>query len=120
MSILSELNDKETHRLNDATPEEWDSVRLCPPAVSLSKEKQVGGDHYKNSEHQPLEIVLHTEGYEAFRGACLTKVYKYLQRHKGDRLEDYRKAQHILDWLVEETDRIDKEEREYEQSNGIY
>ena len=121
-------------RLNNATPEDWDKatlmgvghvgfgtnrsdkfVPLCPTpegtvASSMaapelpSRDQQVGGSHYKDSEHQPLEIVLHTEGYEAFRGACLVKIYKYLQRKKVNRTEDYKKAQHILNWLVEESE----------------
>ena len=72
--------------------------------VGKSSTKQVGGSHYKDSPHQPLEIVLETEGYEAFKGACLTKIYKYLQRKKDYRLEDFKKAQHVLGWLIEETE----------------
>ena len=127
--------------LNEAKPEEWDALnklsKLCPtedrayeapsifngkhkPETTPSRDRQVAGSHYKNSAHQPLEIVLHTEGYEAFKGACLTKVYKYLQRHKGERLEDFQKAQHILDWLVEETQNIRDEDDLYEKEKGFY
>ena len=126
-------------RLNDAEPEEWDSLILhdfnkdadsifngrhkpvaksaadykpqlkswgidCP--VKTAKDTQEGGSHYLTS-HQPLYIVLDTEGYEAFRGSCLVKVYKYLQRKKESRLKDYKKARHVLDMLIEETEKGD-------------
>ena len=123
-------------KLNEAKPYDWDKLKgLCPDEDSKvdsifngrhtaratpCRNEQVGGDHYKNSMHQPLEIVLDTEGYEAFKGACLTKVYKYLQRRKSDRLKDYKKAQHILNWLVEETQQLADEERQWEKDNGIY
>ena len=138
------------NRLNNAKDTDWDRVKpLCPPSEHVeklidkvvlsddvfdkftkacvkasSRDTQIGGDHYKNSEHQPLEIVLDTEGYEAFRGACLVKVYKYLQRKKLSRTEDYRKAQHIISWLVEVSqerdDKYEQEERDYEKDKGIY
>ena len=122
-------------KLNEATTSDWDNLTkpfkpLCPPSITASvkdvqyppsaMKTQVGGSHYKNSPHQPLEIVLDTEGYEAFRGACLVKVYKYLQRKKNNRLEDYRKAQHVLMMLIEEEENIEQVEREYEKANGIY
>lgn len=65
--------------------------------------EQVGGDHYKKMKYQPLQIVLGNFGYEAFRGACVTKILKYLMREKGSTVEDIQKAQHILLWLEEET-----------------
>lgn len=72
--------------------------------VLLSKKTQVGGNHYKNMPHQPLEVVLDNLGYEAFKGACITKILKYLMRVKGDNYkEDVTKALHILKWLEEET-----------------
>lgn len=93
--------------LNDVSVEEWNlsSKAAIAGGSAASKDIQVGGDHYKTMKHQPLEIVLDTEGYEAFRGACLCKVYKYIGRKKESRLEDYRKAQHILNWLVEEEEK---------------
>ena len=105
-------------RLNAATAEDWDNANkvtgLCPPQEAKphpdSKQEihpsmtQVGGEHYLH-DHQPLQMVLDMEGYEAFRGACLTKVYKYLGRKKTSRTEDYRKAQHVLDWLVREEEK---------------
>ena len=67
-------------------------------------DKQVGGDHYKGTKHQPLQVCLDRHGYQAFRGACLCKIDKYLARSKDDRLEDYRKAQHVLNLLIEVTE----------------
>ena len=66
---------------------------------------QVGGDHYSKSKHQPLEQVLDDMGYEAFRGACICKVLKYIKRDKpgADKIQDYEKAKHVLTMLIEET-----------------
>lgn len=67
--------------------------------------EQVGGDHYLRMKFQPLEITLGNLGYEAFRGACVTKILKYIMRDKeGD---DYKgqleKAAHVLSVLISET-----------------
>ena len=65
---------------------------------------QIGGKHYKEMKHQPLEVVLDNLGYEAFKGACITKLLKYIMRDKGESLEDLKKALHVLHWLVEVTE----------------
>jgi len=70
-----------------------------------ARDIQIGGDHYKNSKHQPYEVLLERHGYECFRGACLKDIDKYLARYKDNQLEDYKKAQHLLAWLIEETEK---------------
>ena len=58
--------------------------------------RQVGGDHYKRA-HQPWEII---EEWELNYWAG--NVVKYLLRYKykKDRIEDLRKAQHYLQYLI--------------------
>jgi len=75
-------------------------------------DKQVGGNHYVKMKHQPLQQVLDDMGIEYFRGACVCKLLKYIKRDKGNTLENYKKAQHVLNWLVEE------EEKLYEKTNN--
>ena len=67
--------------------------------------KQVGGSHYKDSKHQPLEQVLDDMGYEAFQGACVCKLLKYIKRDKPgvSKIQDYEKASHVLTMLIEAT-----------------
>jgi hypothetical protein len=61
-----------------------------------SRERQVGGDHYKQKAIQPWDII--TEYHlDFFEG----NVLKYLLRCKGDRLEDLKKAQHYLERKIE-------------------
>lgn len=61
-----------------------------------SRERQVGGDHYKQKAIQPWDII--TEYHlDFFEG----NVLKYLLRRKGDRLEDLKKAQHYLERKIE-------------------
>lgn len=70
---------------------------------------QVGGDHYKKLVYQPLEIILKNKGFAHFEGACLTKILKYTMRTKDDPVEQYKKAQHVLSLLIQETEKHLKE-----------
>lgn len=63
---------------------------------------QVGGTHYTDLGLQPLAICLANKGYEAFSGACYTKVLKYTSRIKDDEVEQLEKAAHVLAMWIEE------------------
>lgn len=52
---------------------------------------QVGGDHYKKLEIQPIEFI--RKSHLKF---CVGNVVKYLVRDKGSRLEDLEKAYHYI------------------------
>ena len=104
--------------LDDATPQEWDEVRMNTIGQNgndgehydlvsrlLAKkvadddkatEKQIGGDHYLKHTIQPWEII---DDYmlDFYEG----NVLKYLLRTKGDRVEDLQKAKHYLEKLIE-------------------
>jgi Protein of unknwon function (DUF3310). len=70
----------------------------CAPVVEGvgARSVQVGGDHYKKFKHQPWDIIdEHDLNY--YEG----QVLKYLLRRKGNRLEDLKKARHVLDKLIE-------------------
>ena len=41
-------------------------------------------------------------GYEAFKGACYTKINKYMIRKKDNEVEQLKKARHVLDMWIEE------------------
>ena len=62
---------------------------------------QVGGDHYKDMGIQPLEAVLANYGYVGLEAAVYCKVLKYMGRDKGSKVENLRKASHVLDILIE-------------------
>ncbi|MGL5327292.1 MAG: hypothetical protein ACRC91_21755 [Aeromonas sp.] len=53
---------------------------------------QIGGDHYKGMEYQPYPLAM---DLAATPGFC--KVAKYLTRKKGDRLENLKKAYHVIE-----------------------
>ena len=58
---------------------------------------QVGGDHYKDFEIQPIEFILANN--LGFIEGC---VIKYLCRYrKKNGIEDLKKARHYLDILIE-------------------
>jgi len=65
-----------------------------------AREHQEGGNHYKDRVIQPLDII---KEYEL--GFLEGNVLKYLLRYKDKGgVEDLKKAQHYLDFLIEENE----------------
>ena len=60
------------------------------------KDTQVGGDHYRKLAIQPWDII-EAHNLDFWEGNAI----KYILRHKDNRLEDLKKAQHYLDYLIE-------------------
>ena len=80
--------------LDSATPEMWD--RVSRP------------NHYasQNQEYPNLECIDAIKAActaDEFRGHCKANVMKYTWRcdHKGETINDLRKARQYLDWLIE-------------------
>lgn len=74
----------------------WDEENWSP------LERQVGGDHYKSSKIQPIEVIRDWNlGFET--GNAL----KYIARHlkKGEPKKDIQKAIHYLEMYLEELDK---------------
>jgi len=62
-----------------------------------SKDKQVGGGHYKDMLIQPIDFILKNG-----LGFCEGNVIKYISRHKAKNgPEDVRKAIHYCEMLLE-------------------
>jgi hypothetical protein len=84
---------------------EDDDVLSAPPikrAKPSPWDGQVGGSHYTDKAVQPLKLTLLNRGYEAFSGACYTKINKYTTRAKDNEVEQLKKARHVLDlWIYE-------------------
>lgn len=58
---------------------------------------QIGGSHYKSSEHEPWDVI-HAWGLGYFDGNAV----KYLSRwRKKGGIDDLRKARHYIDKLIE-------------------
>lgn len=68
---------------------------------------QVAGSHYKDLGVQPLELTLRNRGYEAFSGACYTKIVKYMDRKKDNEVEQLKKAAHVLAMWIEQAEKED-------------
>ena len=68
-------------------------------------QQQVGGTHYKELVVQPLELTLKNMGFLAFEGACYTKINKYMIRNKDNKVEQLKKAQHVLSMWIEEAEK---------------
>jgi NTP pyrophosphatase (non-canonical NTP hydrolase) len=73
-----------------------------PPNKSRAKDRQVGGDHYKNMGVEPWDVV-DTWPIEQRIGAYRHGALKYLMRMgtKDEQLQEIRKAAHYLQKLIE-------------------
>lgn len=65
----------------------------------MPTETQVGGSHYKLMKIQPYEFVR-----ENRLDAYQLNIIKYITRKKKDRLEDLKKARHVLDMYIQTLD----------------
>lgn len=69
------------------------------PNASIAFDKQVGGNHYTGMAIQPAEYCFANMTPDEIRGAMKWNIHKYVWRGKGG-VEDLRKAQHYLEWLI--------------------
>ena len=79
----------------------WEPSKETPQAAK-AKEMQVGGDHYKKMRVQPWDVIdtlPHAQAIGFYRGNAI----KYIMRagEKGPAKEDYQKAVHYLQKLIE-------------------
>lgn len=65
--------------------------------MTKALETQVGGNHYKDMQIQPIEYILKNN-----LGYCEANVVKYISRWKSKNgVEDLRKAKHYIDLLID-------------------
>ena len=76
----------------------------------MSVKGQVGGDHYKKLKLEPFEVTLANFGYDGLAASVFTEVQKYMQREKGDHIENLNKAKHCIDIQIELYQREQKEQ----------
>ncbi len=89
--------------IDDATEAEWNKVRasMNNPTPDNPLLKQVGGQHYKLMDLQPIEACYARYGYRGVKAALHTKIDKYLTREKADEWEDLEKGEHCFALLKE-------------------
>ena len=68
--------------------------------MSSPLDAQVGGEHYRDLELQPIEIIHKLYGYAGVKAAVHCKIEKYLSRNKESEMRDLRKAAHCLALLI--------------------
>ena len=68
-----------------------------------ANEREVGGDHYIKMEVSPWDAMESWMPPEQFEGFLRANAIKYLARagRKGPALQDYKKAHHYLEKLIE-------------------
>lgn len=69
----------------------------------LANQKQIGGNHYQSADIQPWDAMKAWMPKEQFIGFLRGNAIKYVARaDKKGNVEDYKKALHYLEKLVEE------------------
>lgn len=67
----------------------------------MTRDVQVGGDHYKDKAIQPWDAMQSWMSAEQFEGFLRGNIIKYIARYPDKHgLEDLRKAQHYLEKLI--------------------
>lgn len=99
-----------TNAMNAAEFEELFKVEAAqweahPEKKETANTKQVGGDHYKKMNVQPWDVIdafPHAQSIGFYKGNAI----KYIMRagEKGPAKEDYEKALHYLEKLIESLD----------------
>ena len=86
--------------LNSNSPIDTHYVK---PWYDKASATQVGGDHYTVLDVQPWDAMANWMSACEFEGFLRGNAIKYLARAgaKGDALEDFKKARHYLDKLIE-------------------
>ena len=69
-------------------------------------DKQVGGDHYKNMQFEPIEYIMANN-----QNFCEGNIVKYISRwREKNGVEDLRKIIHNVEFLIEREEKKEKEE----------
>ena len=71
---------------------------------------QVGGNHYKAMEIQPLEFVMENCSVNEVKWVFVHNILKYITRDKGSPLEDWKKAKHYVEIYIEFLEDLGHEE----------
>lgn len=94
---ISEDTYKRLKKINDITPEEWDSMSWSKDFPEKASDKQVGGNHYKQFKIQPAEFC-YVNNIPYLEATAI----KYLCRWKDKGgIQDLEKAKHFIDLLIE-------------------
>lgn len=71
--------------------------------------RQEGGDHYKSMGIQPVEFLKANLSHREYTAFLKGNIQKYVFREKGKNLEDYRKARHYIDMLIQAEEEVQRE-----------
>lgn len=70
--------------------------------LNFSRDKQVGGNHYKKLNPEPIDLIRRWFTPEEYAGYLRGNVIKYLARYKEKGgVQDLEKAQQYLGWLID-------------------
>lgn len=70
--------------------------------LNFARDKQVGGDHYRKMNPQPIDLLKSWLSPDEFSGFLRGNVIKYLARYKEKGgVQDLEKARQYLEWLID-------------------
>ena len=85
--------------INMSTPRDWDNAAKASSKSTVIENDMVNSPkHYTSGGIECIEAIKASMSIEGYRGYCKGNAIKYLWRyeHKGNSLEDLRKAQWYL------------------------
>ncbi len=86
--------------------EEWEQIQDAmnnAGGSALERARRPNRPHYKVGGIESIDVIRAKLPPEAYYGFCMGNVMKYTQRagHKGERLDDLKKALDYLRWAIE-------------------
>lgn len=79
-----------------------DGKKMAHEYDMYPRDKQVGGDHYKKLNPEPIDLMRMWFTPEEYAGYLRGNVIKYLARYKEKGgVQDLEKAQQYLEWLID-------------------
>jgi hypothetical protein len=98
------MSEAYTDRFFTSRPEDWNNFDPAQDAVSIPKQDPVNHPgHYCKGGVECIDAIRASMSKDAFAGYCKGNCLKYLWRYevKNKRVEDLKKAQVYLGWLIE-------------------
>ena len=89
-------------KINDITPEEWDSVGKSTPHYPAEYDPVEKPEHYNKGNIEAIDYIKQQLGIN-FEDYCYGVVLKYLHRFRyKDGVQDLRKAKWYLEQMIED------------------
>jgi hypothetical protein len=93
------MDEKQRNAVKNMTIENDKCVTDTAERETTALGVQVGGNHYKEMEIQPVEFC-HKNGIGFIEGCVIKRMCRYKTKDPAKKIEDLRKAKHEIDLLI--------------------